>query len=256
MRKKIVLSASIFVLVALGIICYVNLHSYYSFATQQPTYHFPHKTDDSLRIMLFGDSWIAYHPDSILLSKLSNNAAVFHRGYVGEKSKTLYSRLYEEENKHLVSLSPDYCIISAGINDVIAKMGPDSYVYHTELIIRFLLENNIKPVIIEIPDVGFHEVFRKESLFSQARHVISSWVTGSEMFNAEGYRYALRKKLADTDLLHRVLYVGRETWNPIGYMDPRNLYLDDAVHLNQKGYQVLDSCLASQILEDYQIKGK
>ena len=66
----------------------------------------------------------------------------------------------------------------------------------------------------------------------------------------------MRKKLVDADLFRRVLYVGRETWNPIGYMDPRDLYLDDAVHLNQKGYQVLDSCLASQILEDYKIKGK
>jgi hypothetical protein len=251
MKKRYVVYMTIALLVIIGIVGYFILHSYYSFATEQPTYNFPRKSDDSLRVMMFGDSWIAYHPDSLLLKKLCCNAMIVKEGYVGEKSKSLYLRLFEEENRRLVTTSPDYCVISAGINDVIAKMGPEFYVYHYELIIRLLLENDIKPVIIEIPDVGFGEVFRRESLTSQARHVISSWVTGSGMYNVESYRYALRKRLMDTHLVDSVLYVGRETWNPAGYMDSRGLYLDDAVHLNQKGYQVLDSCLATRILEDY-----
>ncbi len=258
MRKRItiIIVILVFLSIAVEVVFYVWLCPYYSYAPKQPAYHSSPRTDDTLKVLLIGDSWVAYHPDSLLVKKLGIKAKVMQKGYVGEKSKSIYMRLFEDENRRLVSSSPDYCVISAGINDVIAKMGPEYYAYHYELIIRLLLVNHVTPVVIEIPDVGFGEVYRAESLTAQIRHVISSWVTGTEMFNVESYRNTLLKRLTEADLLPRVLYISRDMWNPVGYLDPRGLYLEDAIHLNPQGYQILDSCLATQMLAEYSFTGK
>ena len=41
----------------------------------------------------------------------------------------------------------------------------------------------------------------------------------------------------------------RSYWNPKGYEGQKELYTSDRMHLNQDGYFVLDSCIASQIVK-------
>ena len=45
-----------------------------------------------------------------------------------------------------------------------------------------------------------------------------------------------------------VITIRRSFWNPRGYKGQKNLYTPDRMHLNQDGYFVLDSCIASQIV--------
>lgn len=39
-------------------------------------------------------------------------------------------------------------------------------------------------------------------------------------------------------------------WCEQGYKDSRHLFRNDFVHLNEKGYKVLDSCIAKVIIKD------
>jgi hypothetical protein len=51
-----------------------------------------------------------------------------------------------------------------------------------------------------------------------------------------------------------IIYISADSWNAAGYQDKRGLYLSDEIHLNAKGYAVLDSCIASEILKDIREK--
>jgi hypothetical protein len=48
-----------------------------------------------------------------------------------------------------------------------------------------------------------------------------------------------------------VIYIPAASWNPGGWEDKRDIYIDDRLHLNLLGYQVLDSTFAAEIVKDY-----
>ena len=58
-----------------------------------------------------------------------------------------------------------------------------------------------------------------------------------------------------TDLIYekgwekKVITISSEDWNPDGYKDLRGLYDEGLMHLNEKGYHVLDSCIAHKIID-------
>ena len=60
---------------------------------------------------------------------------------------------------------------------------------------------------------------------------------------------------AYTDLIYekgwekKVITISSEDWNPDGYKDQRGLYDEGLMHLNEKGYHVLDSCIAHKIID-------
>ena len=118
----------------------------WEFENEQKPYPIDHHEDDTLRIAMIGDSWAEMHSynlmDSVLELNLHNltgySVKMISKGKGGEKSKGVYKLLFEESNingtKHIIASGLDYCIISAGINDAAANLGPQLYCYHMRLI--------------------------------------------------------------------------------------------------------------------------
>ena len=152
--------------------------------------------------------------------------------------------------KPLLLERPDYCVVSAGINDAVAKMGKDYYVHHYMLILQQLLDLDIKPVVLEMPKVNYRAIANREPWTMRMRHVLSSLMTGSELYGFDSYKTALIGAIKKADMQNRIVYISADSWNPGGYQDRRGLYMSDETHLNAKGYEVLDSCIASAILKD------
>ena len=174
---------------------------------------------------------------------------------VGAKTKSIYELMFDSISsigtKKLISNNPDYCIISSGINDAVAKMGVQNYCYHYSLIIRHLLSGDIIPIILDMPDVDYEAVFQRESITSNIRHHISSWLTNAPMWSFEDYRKALQTMISQEINSNHIIFIPSTEWNPKGFKDSRNLYLEDHIHLNNRGYYLLDSCIATHISHDY-----
>lgn len=238
----------------------LRLHPYYHLAKKQNVIieSTPHVFEDTLKIAFIGDSWAAYHHDydkkleSILFDK-GLSAHVVSIGYVGAKSREIYQRMYSTTKPVLLE-HPDYCIVSAGINDAVAKMGKDFYVHHYMLILQQLLDLDIKPVILEMPEVNYRAIANREPWTMRMRHILSSWVTGSELYGFDSYKEALASAIQKADIQNRIVYISADSWNSNGYQDPGGLYLPDETHLNARGYETLDSCIASIILKDIKKK--
>lgn len=238
----------------------LRLHPYYRLAKSQGLImdsigNFP---SDTLKIAFIGDSWAAYqHPyDSLLCSMLSSDGrliGVTSVGNVGAKSSEIYERMFST-TKAILMERPKYCVISAGINDAVAKLGKEYYVHHYMLILQQLLELGINPVVLEMPEVNYRAVAGREPWTMRIRHILSSLMTGSELYGFDSYKAALVQAIKKADMQSRIIYIGADSWNADGYLDDRGLYLDDEIHLNAKGYEVLDSCIASEILKDIKKK--
>ena len=234
----------------------LRLHPYYCLAKKHGMMveNDPGSSNDTLRIAFIGDSWAAYHRayDSHLDSLFTTQGQLAHvssLGYVGAKSKTIYMQLYTTA-KPLLEKCPDYCLISAGINDAVAKIGTDFYVHHYMLILQQLIDLGIKPVVLEMPEVNYCAIFDREPWTMKMRHVLSSLLTDAKMYSFAPYRISLKNAIWKNGLQNRVVYVSADLWNAGGYQDYRNLYQSDETHLNTKGYEVLDSCIASVIIRD------
>ena len=148
-------------------------------------------------------------------------------------------------------MSPDYAIVSAGINDAVAKMGTGYYCHHYRLIIKELLSAGIKPIILDMPQVDYKAVYQRESMIARIRHHISSFVTNTPFWTFDEYREALKSLISQGEIKKRLIYIPASEWNPEGYMDSRMLYKEDHVHLNENGYYLLDSCITSHIYKDH-----
>lgn len=262
MKKRIVIFAMI-----LGIVFCLyfgggRLHNYYAWAEEKNTTHI-HNTssaNDTLSIIMIGDSWAAYHHanDTILASmlqeKLQKPVRIYSSGIVGAKTKAIYEQLCDtispKGTRDLFDREPKYCIISAGINDAVAKMGTKYYCHHYRLIIRFLISAGIKPIVLDMPDVDYLIVYKRESITANIRHRISSWFTKAPMWNFDNYRNDLQLMFDKEGIKRQIIYVPSKEWNPRGFNDPHCLYLEDHIHLNTNGYYLLDSCIASYICRD------
>lgn len=176
-------------------------------------------------------------------------------GIPGTTSKTIYTEFATNTPiQEVLKNGPDYCIISAGINDSNLKLGCDFYQYHIRLIVDFLLRNEIVPVIIEIPDYNIEKVYSESSLMQKIRRHFSMAVTGSSLDCRDENRQALNYMVEQNDYSSKVIIIRKQQWNAFGYMDPRHFYKDDGIHLNEKGYEFLDSSITQSIFKDYHHK--
>lgn len=244
-----------------GLVYYGNtIIEYHSFSDKIFTRkHIISKKNDTLIVIFIGDSWASYHSKydqqlkRCLESRFNKPTIVTSRGSVGAKTKFIYTAMHEDSptgTKDLIKLSPDFAIVSAGINDAVAKMGTENYCYHYNLIIKELLSAGIKPIIIDMPQVDYKAIYLRESVIAHIRHYISSWYTGAPLWSFDDYRTALQSLLNRNGLRKQIIYIPASEWNPEGYKDSRMLYKDDHVHLNEKGYLLLDSCITSYIYHD------
>ena len=226
----------------------------------QESYHIAHHQDDTLRVVMVGDSWAGmHHPyDEFLQSELlkaSGVPVVFEsKGKGGEKTKGIYRLMFEETGygtRLLMTSSPDYCIISAGINDAAANLGPQQYCYYYFQIIELLLKNQIKPVVLDFPNVNIWTIFKHKPIKDLCADYLKSMMTHCGMYEFSGYREALRILLVERHLMEQVIYIPVSEWYGKTYDVNMDFFLDDQIHLNQKGYELLDICIAKKIAKDY-----
>ena len=128
-------------------------------------------------------------------------------------------------------------------------MGDNYYIENYVQIIHFLLSNDIIPVVIDMPNIDYEAVFKREGLLSNLRHILSSIITRSELYSFQSYRAQLRKVIIQYGWKDSVVYVNSQKWCSGDIQ--QSLYRTDGVHLNISGYKRLDTCLAKEIAIHY-----
>ena len=234
-----------------------SLHLYYSGPSIRQTYALPLVEEtDTLNIAYIGDSWAYLHKDhACLIGEIIENAMhksvkIYSYGIPGLTSKEIYENIFDNEDlkTFLVTRNYKFCYISAGINDANLKMSTLYYVQSIDYIIQFLLENNIRPIIQGIPDFDILSTYYKQRMIKRLVYRLSSQITNSPIDCRQKYRKALNdlikiKKYKDVSI------ISYKSWNNNYTKDLKTLYKEDRMHLNDKGYEKLDSVIAAEIIQ-------
>lgn len=234
---------------------------YYSPPTEREPYPITKNHNDTLRIAYIGDSWAFFHApyDNRMTDSLSQAigcpAKVTSLGYCGRSSKEIYWKLFDDaEMRSFISKGYDYCIISAGINDSNKKMNTNYYKRSMECIINFMLFNNITPIIIEIPDYDIEKMYRWGMPSRKLLRRFSRIINGTSVSCKKDFRQAFDNLLREKEYKDKVHVITYKTWNSDYTKDQKTLYESDGVHLNEKGYAKLDSCIIETCMKQYQMK--
>ena len=250
-------------------------HTYYKYrdiwtpSLKRPLYTIKQNDQDTIRIIMIGDSWAEYrirmNCDSFLASKIIEKTNRFTlirtNGRGGAKSKDVYQLMYEETaslsdirpkycTEKLIRSGANYCVVFAGINDISAKLGTNYYCENMKLIIQQLLSGGIRPVLLETPSLDLSTAHWYSSPRLWIVPLLTTILVRSDTCTIESYNSAIYKELKESNLLSSVIYIPCGNWNELGHKDSRGLYDKDGMHLNSKGYRVLDSCIASFIAND------
>lgn len=227
----------------------------------KPVYSVVRHHDDTLRVVMIGDSWVGMRTENLndlFQSKLSEQVdrkvVLKTKGKGGEKSRGIYQLMFEKDGfgtQSLLTDGPDYCVVLAGINDAATNKGVHQYLYHYRLILDFLLKNKIRPVVVEIPNVNIWNVYGGKPIKDLLGDYLKSKMTGCDMYNYREYREALLSMLAKDGMMIKIVFVPMADWNGGGESINDKLFLDDQIHLNRRGYELLDSCIIERIAEDY-----
>lgn len=255
---KYKLYISLFIFITICIILGANLHTYYTPAKERPIYKTKHHLDDTIRIAYIGDSWAFGHQfhqckiKELLEKKLHHPVIVNSYGIGGLTSKEIYYALFELDSlKHFMVKGYDYCFISAGINDTYKKMSTTYYKESMECIIRFMLANHIHPILQEIPDYNIAKAYDNQKTEKKLLRKISMLINGTDMDCKQQFRNALDKLVQKKRYQDKVNILRYKSWNKRYENDLNNLYIEDQMHLNEKGYSVLDSVITYEIIKHY-----
>ena len=235
----------------------------------------PRPNDDTLRVAVIGDSWAELHmmlKCDTLFQQYGERLTTtpikcMTRGKSGAKSKDVYYYMFRSHTQEhswehdictqpLLEQHPDYCVIMVGINDTWKKRPVSYYTGNYRLIIRLLLANDIRPVVMEMPDFALKDWLNIHRKHKSYIYRFYSVFTGVVEDDITPFRNGLREMLKDTRLGDSVLFVPADHWLPQNHHYSEEMYLEDHVHLNYKGYHVLDSCMVSEIIDDYNIRSK
>ena len=262
MRKILIIGSCILVIfVILFLYYYYKWSPVWQLEEEHPAYNVIHSDGDTLHVAVIGDSWAAIHSeikaDTMLESRLINLTGrpviVKSKGKGGEISKGIYQLMFKSEGhgtKPIISSGLDYCVISAGINDAANNLGSSNYCHHMRLILRFLLSNGIRPVLLEIPDVDIWNIYGKKSVKYIIGDYMRSLMTGSGMYHYAEYREALLSMLEGEHLADSIVFVSMNGWNGNTTQLNKSYFREDQIHLNDEGYRQLDSCVAIAIAND------
>jgi lysophospholipase L1-like esterase len=239
-----------------------RLYSYYAPPIEHKPYSIPPKTpDDTLRIAYIGDSWAFMHKEhdclvpKIIGDSLHMPIKVHSYGICGQTSKELYESLNNSTDlkQFLQKRRYDYCFISIGINDTYKKMSIEYYQHSMDNILRFLIANNIYPIILEIPDYDIIKAYDRQKLSRKILRKISMYINKTPINCKQIFRNALDEMVLKKNYINKVSIIRYKTWNKNGNKDLHTLYLNDGMHLNEKGYAKLDSCII-EMCKTLQIK--
>ena len=73
-------------------------------------------------------------------------------------------------------------------------------------------------------------------------------INNTEMDCKQQFRDALDKLIAERGYQDKVSIIRYKSWNNNYEKDLKELYISDQLHLNDKGYLILDSVIAKEIL--------
>ena len=260
-RIQIIVIGFIAIIVMFFMYYYFKWKPMWQLEREHPAYYIAHPDDDTLRVAVIGDSWAAIHSrimaDTILGSKLEKltgcHVITKSKGKGGEISKGIYQLMFESDElgtKPIIVSGLDYCVVIAGINDAAFNLGCSHYCHHMRLILRFLLSNGIRPVLIEIPDVDIWNIFGKKPVKYIIGDYMRSLMTGSGMYHYAEYREALLSMLESEHLADSIVFVPMNGWNGNTTQLNKSYFREDQIHLNAEGYRRLDSCVAIAIAND------
>lgn len=257
MKKAITLILATFTICIMAAVIIVA-YQYLSPPSERLYYQMPNH-DDTLRIAYIGDSWAFIHQreHQCLISGIINDqkqspARIYSYGLPGRTSKEVYEAIFEDNNlkQMLQSYGYDFCIVSAGINDANQKMSIKYYQKSMDYIIRFLLSNHIRPIILEMPDYDIRKIYRWQRADRKLRYLLSMIINGVSMDCKHEYREALDELIHDRGYQGKISIIRYKTWNSHYEEDQKKLYLIDGVHLNEYGNHVLDSVIAKEIISN------
>jgi len=240
-------------------------------AEELPFYHVgPRPNDDTLRVAIIGDSWAEWHMTlncDTLFQQYGGRLTTkpikcMTRGKGGAKSKDVYYYMFKDYTQEfswmhdictqpLLEQHPDYCVVMVGINDTWKKRPVSYYTGNYRLIIRLLLANDIRPVVMEIPDFEMGEWLNIHRKRQRYLYRIYSYFNGVVADDITPFRNGLKNMLKDTGLGDSVLFIPADHWIPQNHQYSEDIYQIDHIHLNYQGYHVLDSCIVSEIINDY-----
>lgn len=253
----------VFAILFVGIYYYYRWKPLWSLQKPKAIYSISQHHDDTLRIVMIGDSWVEMRTDSqdvsfqSKLSDMINKPVIFKsKGKGGEKSHGIYLLMFQEKDfgtKRLLIDGANYCVVIAGINDAATNLGKKQFIYNMKLIIEFLLANSIRPVVVEIPDVNIWNAYRDKPNKDLIVDFARSMIVGCGMYHVSEYRMALLSMLLDNNLMSSVLYIPIREWNDGSPEFNKDLFLSDQIHLNRHGYAKLDSCIIDFIQKDLMV---
>ena len=233
------------------------LYGYYSPPQIKDVYTMPRNVGDTLNIAYIGDSWAFMHQfhsciiATLLEDSLCKPVSVYSYGISGHTSKEIYEELYKSSGlRYFMSkIKYDYCFISVGINDTYKKMSISYYLKSMEGIITLLTANHIHPIILEIPDYDIHSTYQRQEYTKKALRNISMLFNRTSIDCKQEFRDALGRLVRNYDISKDLSIIHYNSWNNNYAEDLTNLYRPDGMHLNNKGYQKLDSIIAKKIIE-------
>ena len=248
--------------IILSIVCICMLLSYkmYNYFAP-PQIRTPYQMDafeqdDTIRIAYIGDSWAFFHQEynhqieSILSDTLHLPIKVYSCGICGFTSKKIYENMFNNGKlmtffqKHKYA----YCFISVGINDTYKKVKTSYYQKSMDGIIQLLLANQIRPIIMEIPDYNIPKTYEWQTPNKKALRRLSMFINDTPLDCKQLFRDALDELIQEKCYANKVSIIRYQSWNSDYLNDLNTLYLKDGMHLNEKGYDKLDSVIAHTII--------
>ena len=232
-------------------------YHYYDSPKLRQQYQLSTNHDDTLHIAYIGDSWAFMHNyheckiAQLLNDTIHQTIRVHSFGTCGLTSKEIYENLFNDSKleQFFQKRTYNYCFISAGINDTYKKMSTSYYKTSMDGIIQFLLANQIYPIIFEIPDYNIQKAFAKQTIFKLILRRISMFITETPIDSKQQLRNSLNELIIEKGYTNRVSVIRYKTWNKNYVDDQRQLYQNDGMHLNAKGYDVIDSIIAIHVAD-------
>lgn len=255
MKRWLLIMLFALIVLLLLVYCAYYIRPYYAPAVKQEGLNVIKHDDDTIRIAYIGDSWADGHKkvrcviDSIISKETQRNVEVKTAGISGLTSKNIYYGIYRDDSmRSAIEWGPHFCFVVAGINDSDRKMGKHYYQENMRLIIELLLNNHITPIILEIPSYDIHFSFQRRNRKVKLQYLVSMILTCSKMDCIQDYRNAYKDMIRKQKWEDTVITISVDEWNPDGYRDKRILYDEGLMHLNERGYLVLDSCIAQKVV--------
>ena len=130
-------------------------------------------------------------------------------------------------------------------------MSTEYYKKSMDGIIQFLLANNIRPIILEIPNYNILKAFTQRNCLRKMQLRINMIINKTSLDCKQSFRDALDSLIIKSNYRNKISIIRYPMWNNNYSKDLKHLYLEDGMHLNSNGYSKLDSIIAIEITDTY-----